>query len=85
MLFIKSSFQFAVCCEFFFIRLVLPSFCPPDLTSVLLPQVDAGDRLGRTPLGLAVWAGHTSIINALLQENITLSEEGQIFVLSIMT
>ncbi|KAK4313729.1 hypothetical protein Pmani_014950 [Petrolisthes manimaculis] len=49
-----------------------------ELVSDLMARgltVDAGDRLGRTPLGLAVWAGHTSIINVLLQENVTLSEE----------
>ncbi|KAG0722111.1 Ankyrin-1 [Chionoecetes opilio] len=45
-----------------------------DLLARGLP-VDADDRLGRTPLGLATWAGHTTIVNTLLQENSALSEE----------
>ncbi|KAG7176681.1 Ankyrin-1-like 6 [Homarus americanus] len=49
-----------------------------DLVADLLARglvVDSGDRLGRTPLGLAVWAGHTSIVNTLLQEKVSLSED----------
>lgn len=49
-----------------------------DLVADLLARgltVDAGDRLGRTPLGLAMWAGHTSIVNTLLQEKVALSSE----------
>ncbi|XP_071522835.1 uncharacterized protein [Panulirus ornatus] len=37
--------------------------------------VDAVNRLGRTPLGLAMWAGYTTIVNTLLQEKVVLSEE----------
>lgn len=40
-------------------------------------QVDAVDRLGRTPLGLAMWAGYTNVVNTLLQEKVSLSEEGE--------
>ncbi|XP_045107330.1 uncharacterized protein LOC123502158 isoform X2 [Portunus trituberculatus] len=49
-----------------------------DLVADLLARglsVDACDRLGRTPLGLATFAGHTSIVNTLLQENASLSAE----------
>ncbi|XP_069182375.1 uncharacterized protein [Procambarus clarkii] len=49
-----------------------------DLVADLLARgltVDAGDRLGRTPLGLAMWSGHTSIVNTLLQEKVVLSED----------
>ncbi|XP_068235366.1 uncharacterized protein [Palaemon carinicauda] len=49
-----------------------------DLVADLLARgltVDAGDRLGRTPLGLGMWAGHTSIVNTLLQEKVALSSE----------
>lgn len=34
------------------------------------------DRLGRTPLGLAVWSGHTDIVNMFFHEKAELSEEG---------
>ncbi|XP_063857402.1 ankyrin repeat domain-containing protein 23-like isoform X2 [Scylla paramamosain] len=38
-------------------------------------SVDACDRLGRTPLGLATFAGHSSTVSTLLQENAALSAE----------
>ncbi|RXG57649.1 Ankyrin-1 [Armadillidium vulgare] len=49
-----------------------------DLVADLLARgllVDSGDRLGRTPLGLAVWSGHTEIVKMFLHEKVELAEE----------
>ncbi|XP_027215581.1 uncharacterized protein [Penaeus vannamei] len=49
-----------------------------DLVADLLARglaVSASDRLGRTPLGVAMWSGNTSIVNTLMQEKVSLTEE----------
>ncbi|XP_076044975.1 uncharacterized protein LOC143027554 isoform X2 [Oratosquilla oratoria] len=49
-----------------------------DLVADLLARglvVDATDSQHRTPMGVAMWAGHTSIVNTLLHEKVQLSEE----------
>ncbi|XP_047483695.1 uncharacterized protein LOC125035380 isoform X1 [Penaeus chinensis] len=49
-----------------------------DLVADLLARglaVSASDRLGRTPLGVAMWSGNTSIVNTLIQEKVSLTEE----------
>ena len=42
-----------------------------------LPQCDARDSRGRSPLGVAMWAGHSNVVAALLHEKPTLTDEGK--------
>ena len=39
-------------------------------------QVDARDSRGRSPLGVAMWAGHSTIVATLQHEKLQLTDEG---------
>lgn len=47
------------------------------LSPSLPTQVDARNSSGRSPLGMAMWAGQTKIVTTLQHEKLQLTDDGE--------